>query len=93
MNEVSVGGRKVFYRDRGAGEAVVLLHAGFVADSMAPLLGRPELAAYRLIAPHRRGYGQSELGRPPVSLHDLATDVLSLLDATWTTGEIWGIGR
>jgi pimeloyl-ACP methyl ester carboxylesterase len=48
------------YHDRGAGPTVVLLQPGFVADGMLPLLDNSALASYRLIAPHRRGYGQSD---------------------------------
>src|SRR5205807_5283264 len=40
----------------------------------------------RLTAPHRRGYGRSGPAVPPVSIADLASDVVSLLDAL-------GIGR
>jgi pimeloyl-ACP methyl ester carboxylesterase len=80
MNKTTVDGRRLAYHQVGAGDPVVLLHAGFVADSMVPLLGRPELAGYRLIAPHRRGYGQSERARPPVAMGELAMDLLGLLD-------------
>jgi pimeloyl-ACP methyl ester carboxylesterase len=76
-----IAGRRIASYDRGTGEAVLLLHPGFVADGMVPLLDRPPLAGYRLIAPHRRGYGGSEPGHGPVGLPELARDVLDLLDA------------
>ena len=81
MNEARLDGRRVAYHEVGSGEPVVLLHAGFVADSMVPLLGRRELVGYRLIAPHRRGYGGSQGDSAPASMRDLATDLLGLLDA------------
>ena len=80
MNQARVNGRTMAYHEVGSGDPVVLLHAGFVADSMVPLLGRPELAGLRLIAPHRRGYGRSEPAEPPLAMRDLAMDVLGLLD-------------
>src|ERR1700730_11502905 len=80
MNEARVDAWKMAYNQVGAGDPVVLLHAVFVADSMVPLLGRPELAGFRLVAPHRRGYGQSEPAQPPVAMRDLSMDVLGLLD-------------
>jgi pimeloyl-ACP methyl ester carboxylesterase len=81
MNEARVDGRRVAYREAGSGDAVVLLHPGFVADGMAPLLDRPELAGYRLIAPHRRGYGGSDPAAHPMSMADLAADLFGLMDA------------
>jgi pimeloyl-ACP methyl ester carboxylesterase len=81
MHEITLNKQCIAYHDRGAGPAVVLLHPGFVADGMLPLLGDPALAEYRLIAPHRRGYGRSAPAEPPVSMADLASDLLGLLDA------------
>jgi pimeloyl-ACP methyl ester carboxylesterase len=81
VNQVNVNGRRIAYHDTGSGDAVLLLHPGFVADGMVPLLDRPELASYRLIAPHRRGYGDSDPASPPVSMEDLAADLIGLLDA------------
>jgi pimeloyl-ACP methyl ester carboxylesterase len=82
MHEITVQQRCIAYHDRGAGPAVVLLHPGFVADGMLPLLDDPGLLGhYRLIAPHRRGYGRSDRAQPPVSVADLARDLFGLLDA------------
>ena len=47
------------YVDEGAGEPVVLIHAGLCADWFMPLLGEPALAPYRRIAYHRAGYAGS----------------------------------
>jgi pimeloyl-ACP methyl ester carboxylesterase len=80
MRSITVDSRVIAYHEHGAGEAVVLLHPGFVANGMQPLLGQAALSAYRLIAPHRRGYGCSDPAEPPVSMADLAADVVGLLD-------------
>src|ERR1700730_18221339 len=80
MSEATVDGRRIAYHETGSGDPVVLLHPGFVGDGMAPLLDRPELAQYRLIAPHRRGYGRSDASEPPVSMADLAGDLFGLMD-------------
>jgi pimeloyl-ACP methyl ester carboxylesterase len=80
MHQTRVDGRMIAYHEAGSGDPVVLLHPGFVADGMVPLLDRPELSAYRLIAPHRRGFGHSDPAQPPVSIHELAADVVGLLD-------------
>ena len=80
--EVSTAGMLRAYRERNMGDdAVLLLHPGFVADGMLPLLEQPALARFRLIAPHRRGYGRSSPAVPPVSIADLASDIVRLLDA------------
>lgn len=81
MHTITIDHRLVAYRDQGAGDPVLLLHPGFVADGMRPLLGRIALSSYRLVAPHRRGYGGSQPATPPVSMAELATDLVDLLDA------------
>jgi 3-oxoadipate enol-lactonase len=80
MEHVQVDGTRLAYRERGVGEPVLLLHAGFVADGMAPLLDEPALGRHRLVAYHRRGYGASDRADPPVSLAQQAADALALLD-------------
>ena len=81
MHSMSLDGHFVAYHEHGAGEPVVLLHPGFVADGMLPLLDRPALADFRLVAPHRRGYGCSGAAEPPVDMADHARDLVALLDA------------
>lgn len=80
VQSMTVGGRVVAYHQQGAGDAIVLLHPGFVADGMLPLLARPALADFHLIAPHRPGYGCSAPAEPPVSMAELASDLVGLLD-------------
>ena len=81
MKDANVEGRRVAYHESGAGDPVLLLHPGFVADGMLPLLDRPELAGKRLIAPHRSGYGKSEPRPAPVGMSDLAGELIGLMDA------------
>lgn len=77
----TVNGARLAYVDQGQGEPVLLLHPGFIADGMRPLLDEPSLQAFRLIAYHRRGYGDSERAAGQVSIRDQAADALGLLDA------------
>ncbi|MFD2093589.1 alpha/beta fold hydrolase [Blastococcus deserti] len=78
---VEVDGVPLSYRIRGHGEPVLLLHAGFVADGMQLLLSAPELEGFRLVAYHRRGYGDSgRVHGPPVTMVRQAEDVAVLLD-------------
>jgi pimeloyl-ACP methyl ester carboxylesterase len=81
VHKIELDGRLMAYHDRGTGDPVLLLHPGFVADGMLPLLDQPALQPFRLIASHRRGYGSSAAAQPPVSMVDLAADVVGLLDA------------
>jgi pimeloyl-ACP methyl ester carboxylesterase len=81
MHALTIDKRRIAYQDQGSGDALLLLHPGFVADGMLPLIGRPELTGYRQIAPHRRGYGGSEPGDGPAGMSELAGDMLGLLDA------------
>jgi pimeloyl-ACP methyl ester carboxylesterase len=81
MGEVPVDGGRLAYRQRGDGEPVLLLHPGFVADGMEPLLDQPALAAFRLVLYHRRGYGGSTRTTGPVSMARQARDVADLLDS------------
>ena len=57
---VTVGDGALAYREKGSGEPLLLLHSGFIADSMLPLLDQPLLQDHRMIAYHRRGYGNSD---------------------------------
>lgn len=77
---VEVDGVGLAYREVGDGEPVLLLHPGFIADAMVPLLSAEELSAYRLIAYHRRAYGDSDRAAGPVSVERHAADALALLD-------------
>ena len=81
MHELRIDNRRVAFHDSGTGDPVLLLHPGFVAEAMVPLIGRPALAGYRLVAPHRRGYAGSDPAAGPAGMAELAGDVVDLLDA------------
>lgn len=81
MPFVSLEGRKLFYREAGAGRPVLLLHGfPFTHESFWPQLDAPP-AGLRLLAPDHRGFGQSEPGPGPSTMEALASDALALLDA------------
>ncbi|WP_448624051.1 alpha/beta fold hydrolase [Geodermatophilus sp. URMC 64] len=80
MDDVEVEGGRLAYRQQGAGEPVLLMHPGFVADGMLPLLDQPALAAFRLVLYHRRGYGRSSGAGGPVGMARLARDAVAVLD-------------
>jgi pimeloyl-ACP methyl ester carboxylesterase len=79
MQRANLNGAELAYEVRGAGEPVLLVHGGIVADAMAPLLDQPALAGHRLISYHRRGYGQSARPSGPVSVGQQADDARALL--------------
>jgi pimeloyl-ACP methyl ester carboxylesterase len=71
--QADVGGIALAYREVGAGETVVLVHAGVVADFFAPLLDEPVLTArYRMLSYHRVNYGRSSRLAGPVSVRHQA---------------------
>lgn len=81
MEFVAVNGTRIAYRQQGDGEPVLLLHPGFVADGMLPLFSEQALSGFRLIAYHRRGYGDSHRVSGPMPMTQQAEDALALLDA------------
>jgi pimeloyl-ACP methyl ester carboxylesterase len=60
VDRVTLDGTQIAYSQQGSGEPVLLLHPGFVADGMLPLLEQPALSEFRLVVYHRRGYGNSD---------------------------------
>jgi pimeloyl-ACP methyl ester carboxylesterase len=81
MELMNLDGRNLAVEDRGSGEAVVLLHTGFVADGMKPLVVEGTVGSgRRLVRFHRRGYGQSGPATAPVSVAEQAGDVIALMD-------------
>jgi pimeloyl-ACP methyl ester carboxylesterase len=80
MQRASVDGAELAYSERGAGEPIVLVHGGIVADAFVPLLEESALAGrHRLVAYHRRGYGQSARAAEPASIARQAADCLELM--------------
>jgi pimeloyl-ACP methyl ester carboxylesterase len=82
MHPVPVGDTTLARSEAGDGETVVLIHGGFVADTMAPLAESPALTPFRRVLYHRRGYGESAgtTTPPPQTLEEQAADVVALLD-------------
>jgi 3-oxoadipate enol-lactonase len=80
MSYATVNGVEIAYDEVGAGEAILLLHGGQIADSFVPMLTEPSLAEYRLISIHRRGRGQSGDFQGPFNQQLDAADALALLE-------------
>jgi pimeloyl-ACP methyl ester carboxylesterase len=75
-----VNGLKLFYRDTGTGEPLLLLH-GFTGsgDDWQHVFAEP-LSGYRVIAPDLRGHGRSTNPSGSFKFADVARDVFALLD-------------
>jgi len=74
------GGVKLFYTVEGQGPAVVLLHP-MPCDHRFWLSAAEALKSkYQVIVPDLRGHGQSEAGEGPITMEQLAADVVRLLD-------------
>jgi 3-oxoadipate enol-lactonase len=69
QERAALEGVELAYEDRGAGEPVVLIHAGICADFFQPLMDEPALTgSYRLVRYHRAGYGGSSGVAGPLSI-------------------------
>lgn len=80
MNRAVLGNVELDYEVRGAGEPVVLMHAGVFADWFKPLLEEPALIGrYRVLRYHRVGYAGSSRVAGPVSIADQAAHLLALM--------------
>jgi pimeloyl-ACP methyl ester carboxylesterase len=78
---VEVEGGQIAYREGGDrnGEPILFVHGSTMADSFLRLLSEPELANYRLISYHRRGYGESSDFDGPITRELQVQDALALL--------------
>ena len=77
----SLEGVELEYRTVGAGEPVVLVHAGVFADWFEPLLKEPSLSRhYCLVTYHRVGYAGSSHVAGPVSIAQQAAHVRALME-------------
>ncbi len=80
MDRVALGDVELEYEVLGAGEPVVLVHAGVCADWFVPLLQEPALTGrYRVLNYHRVGYAGSSHPGGPVSIRDQAAHCRSLM--------------
>src|SRR5262245_24721847 len=79
MNRAVLDGIELEYEVRGAGEPVVLVHAGVLAGWFSPLMDEPALSRrYRLVRYHRIGYAGSSRIAGSVSLGDQARHLQAL---------------
>lgn len=93
-------GVRLAWSSYGAGEAVVLLHGG-AGNASHWALQVPALAAdHRVVLLDARGHGRSSRDGRPFSYHQLAEDVVAVLDALhlarvdlvgWSDGGIVGL--
>jgi pimeloyl-ACP methyl ester carboxylesterase len=80
LNRATLEGVELEYETRGAGEPVVLMHAGVCGDFFKPLAEEPLLAdRYRLVCYHRVGYVGSSRLTGAVSIEDQAAHCHSLM--------------
>lgn len=67
----------------GGNIALLLIPGGVVADAFKPLaseLARAQPHDFRIVIPHRRGYGGSSRPPSPFTMQDQAEDCLALMD-------------
>jgi pimeloyl-ACP methyl ester carboxylesterase len=80
MSRAQLDGIALDYEVRGAGDPVILVHAGVFADWFKPLMEAPALAGrYRLIRYHRIGYAGSSRLAGPVSIAQQAEHLRLLM--------------
>lgn len=76
----SVGGVELEYWVKGAGEPVVFLHGGVLADWFGPLADEfSKAGSYRLVSYHRPGYGNSTMASQPITMAGQADCCLALM--------------
>jgi len=79
MIPLSVDAGEISYSDRGAGQAVVLVHAGVFADWFLPLSESRTLEPFRVIRINRAGYSGNEPSRH-LTIADHASHLARLAD-------------
>ncbi len=80
---------QLHYIERGAGQAVVLLH-GFPLDHTIWEAQIEALSArWRVVAPDLRGHGQSPIWGGVFHMEEMAADVVALLDALGIERAVW----
>lgn len=71
---------RIHYEERGAGDAVLLVHAGLYGDWFAPLFAESALDAHRVVRTHRAGYGGSPRAGRHLTIADHARHCTAVLD-------------
>jgi len=80
LKRAAFDGIELEYEERGAGEPVLLVHAGVFAGWFEPLLDEPSLTGrFRVVSYHRIGYAGSSRVKGPVSLAQQAAHLRSLM--------------
>ena len=78
---VSLRGIRLYYETEGEGPALLLLHGG-AGNGMQFDKQRPDFArTHKLIVPDCRAQGRSTDRPGPLTYHDMAEDMLALLDS------------
>lgn len=81
MERAEVNGVELEYEVQGAGEPVLLLHGGLLADENTPLAREATLnERYQVVNYHRRGFAGSTKNGKPAWIEDQVEDARALLD-------------
>jgi 3-oxoadipate enol-lactonase len=80
MNKTTVNGVQLAYRDAGAGQPIVFLHAFPLNQTMWDEQVATLSRNYRVITFDWRGFGASEVGEAEVTMDVFADDLAALLD-------------
>jgi pimeloyl-ACP methyl ester carboxylesterase len=79
MERVPVRGGELEYETHGEGDPVLLIHGSHFAGAYRPLMEEPDLADYRLIRYHRRGFAGSTPHDGGFTIQEQAADALAVL--------------
>lgn len=97
---VPVNGVKLWYAEFGHGAPVILLHGGLGNSNYWGLQITALAPHFRVIVMDSRGHGRSTRNAEPITYHQMAMDVIALMDALhipkaavvgWSDGAIIGL--
>lgn len=77
MKEIICNGVKLFYKERGSGEPLLLLHGNGASHEEMSVIEEAFCISHRVISFDMRGHGQSEKGHDSYSIPLLANDILT----------------
>lgn len=80
LHKIAVDDLELEYADIGAGEPVLLIHAGVFADWFVPVAVDPALADYRVIRVRRAGYSAGPAPSQHLTIDDHGRHCAALLD-------------
>jgi pimeloyl-ACP methyl ester carboxylesterase len=78
---VKLGDVNTWYEDEGAGDPLLLLHAGFCTNETWGAQRADLAARYRLLLPERRGHGHTPDVAGPLSYQDMTDDTVSFIES------------